>query len=294
MKIHTMSVVVGSKACNAKCPYCVSKTTPDNCMSDKTVEINWRNFRIACRLADKAGVNTIMLTGKGEPTLYPLTINQYLNDMMVNNYNFPFIELQTNGITIGNGKVKDKDLQSWYDRGLTTISISMVHFNSGWNRYIYQPHIKDDEGYMDIVKTIQRIKKFGFTVRLSCIMLKGYIDNTEYLEKLIEFCKLNGVKQLTIRPMTAPDNNENDVTKWIGEHHLTDEQVKAIDFYLHTKGTPVLELAHGAVVYDVNGQNVCWTNCLTTNKSAEDMRQIIFFPDGTISYDWKYAGAVLL
>jgi hypothetical protein len=55
-----------------------------------------------------------------------------------------------------------------------------------------------------------------------------------------------------------------------------------------------LELSHGGVVYDVYGQNVCYTNALTTNKSSEDIRQIIFFPDGTISHDWKYTGAVLL
>jgi hypothetical protein len=141
---------------------------------------------------------------------------------------------------------------------------------------------------------IKRIKKFGFAVRLSCVLLKGYTDNSYELNALINFCKTFGVKQLTIRPMTAPQNNENDVTTWIKENHLTKEQVNEIDSFLKLKGTPVLELAHGAIVYDVLGQNVCWSNCLTESKSQEDIRQIIFMPDGTISFSWQYTGAVLL
>ena len=29
MKINTLTAVVGTKACNARCPYCVSQMTPD-------------------------------------------------------------------------------------------------------------------------------------------------------------------------------------------------------------------------------------------------------------------------
>lgn len=294
MKIHTMSIVVGSKACNAKCPYCISKTTGFQGLIERAEDVNWRNFKIACRLADKSGVNTVLLTGKGEPTLYADLIDQYLDKIELGKYNFPFIELQTNGITIGNNTIKDCQLTRWYTQGITTISLSMVHYVSQFNKYIYQPDIKDEKVYMDVAETIKRIKSFGFTVRLSCIMLKGYIDNPEYLKKLIEFCKHMGVKQLTIRPMTAPDNTDNDITKWIKENHLTYAQIRDIELFLHSKGTPILELAHGAVIFDIDGQNVCWTNCITTNKSEEDIRQIIFFPDGTISYDWKYTGSVLL
>ena len=55
-----------------------------------------------------------------------------------------------------------------------------------------------------------------------------------------------------------------------------------------------MKLMHGATVYDVAGQNVCLSNCLTVGKTDEDIRQLIFFPDGKISYDWQHEGARLL
>ena len=68
MKINTFTVIVGGMACNARCPYCVSKMTPD-CGMKKSAEPNWRNFNVACKFARDAGVSTALLTGKGEPTI---------------------------------------------------------------------------------------------------------------------------------------------------------------------------------------------------------------------------------
>ena len=60
--------------------------------------VNWRNFRIACRLAERCGVTTAMLTGKGEPTLFPEQITKYLE--VLGEFRFPLVELQTNGIRL--------------------------------------------------------------------------------------------------------------------------------------------------------------------------------------------------
>ena len=56
----------------------------------------------------------------------------------------------------------------------------------------------------------------------------------------------------------------------------------------------VMTLIHGAQVYDVQGQNVCLTDSLTIDAKSDDLRQLIFFPDGHLRYDWQYAGAILL
>ena len=42
MKIQTFSIVAGTEACNAKCPFCVSKMTPNCGISNKKVELNYR------------------------------------------------------------------------------------------------------------------------------------------------------------------------------------------------------------------------------------------------------------
>lgn len=279
MKIQTMSVVVGTNACNAHCPFCVSRLTNSHSLP---TNVNWRNFEIACKLADKAGATTVLLTGKGEPTLYPELIDNYLAHI---NNRFPFIELQTNGMNIGNGR-EEHWLPIWYNSGLTTICLSAVEIGYA-NKKIYG----DD---YDLEKTIGMIRDNGFTVRLSIMMMKHYISLPQDIDRLVDFCKQKGIKQLTVRPISKPDFADNEVAKYVEEHTLTEEQLENIRYHITTQGTPVLHLAHGAVVYDYKGQNLCLSNCLTTDTTDDNMRQIIFYPDGTISYSWCYNGAVLL
>jgi len=71
MKIQTFSIVAGTLACNARCPFCISKMTVENGMTLKEPKVNWRNFHKACMLAERSAVSTVMITGKGEPTLFP-------------------------------------------------------------------------------------------------------------------------------------------------------------------------------------------------------------------------------
>ena len=66
MHFQTFSIVVGTRACNASCPFCISKQTG---LFGTPIKVNWRNFHIACNLAQKANTTTVLLTGKGEPTL---------------------------------------------------------------------------------------------------------------------------------------------------------------------------------------------------------------------------------
>jgi len=287
MKIQTMSVVCGTISCNAKCPYCVSKTTPG---ANLSTDVNWRNFGVACKLADKAGATTVLLTGKGEPTLYPQLITRYLLELQ--KYNFPLIELQTNGIELDSLSVERRTLhpflQQWYDLGMTTVSLSAVHYWQDMNRKIY------GDNYPKLEDTVKLLHDFGFSVRLSIMMMKGYVDTPEQVNEMHNFCQINKVEQLTIRPIACPEKDTSDVSKWIKEHTLDDNELLTIKHFVQDNATKVLDLSHGAKVYDYFGQNLCLSNCLTTNETDDNIRQIIFYPGGSISYDWKYKAAILL
>ena len=284
MKIQTMSIVCGTESCDAHCPFCVSKMTPKINKTHGKPKVNWRNFSIACKLAEKAGATTCLITGKGEPTLYPTLIVDYLSRIAGK---FPFIELQTNGIRIGNGQVPNHILEGWYKYGLTTICLSAVG-TGDTNKNIYSKE------YPNIADTVRRLHTVGFSIRLSIMMLKEYIDSPTHIKRVVEFCKKNEIEQLTVRPITYPENTDNEISRWVANHALNDNEILAIKHHIIDNATPVLHLSHGATVYDYDGQNLCLTNCLTTNDTDDNMRQIIFFPDGTISYDWKYEGARLL
>lgn len=289
MRIRTFNIVAGSEACNASCPFCVSTMTPG--LGTKEPEVNWRNFRKACSLAKQCGTTTAMITGKGEPTLFPEQITKYMD--IISEYDFPLIEMQTNGIAISDEKEKYKHyLERWYEDGLNTIAISIVHYEPERNREIYVPGRKE---YIDLPGLVDYFHGIGFSTRLSCILINGYVSDAGSVGELINFSKNNKVEQLTIRPMSRPAHSRNPETeKWVDENCISPESHAEIWKFVESEGNPLMQLAHGAMVYDVRGQNVCISNCLTIEPGNDELRQIIFFPDGHIRHDWQYEGAILL
>ncbi len=290
MKIQTYSIIVGSEACNAYCPYCVSKMTPTLGVGCKKPKVNWRNFDIGCKFAKDNGVSTVLITGKGEPTLFSDQITDYLTYLKP--YSFPFIELQTNGITFAQKYNQQRALfKKWYGLGITTIAVSVVHYDNKKNKEIFQPKGQ----YMDLVDLIKKLHRIGFSVRLTYIMLKGFIDNAGEIRKVVDFAKENGVEQVSIRPVEKPEKSRNPkVHHWTTKHQLSQKQLSQIRKFLDKEATELMRLVHGAIVYDLDGQNICFTNALTIEPESDEVRQLIFFPDGHLRYDWQYKGAILL
>lgn len=289
MKIQTLSVVIGGKACNAKCPFCVSRMTGFSNLENK-ITPNYNNFDTTLKFAESSGVTTVLLTGKGEPLLYPEQISECLSKLQ--NSNIAFKELQTNGLLIQKLKEDEENnyLNLFYNKGLRTISLSVVHWLDEKNAEIYTPN----KTYPSLIKTIKILHDIGYSVRLSVIMVKGYIDNYDAIDGIINFARENKVEQLTLRPINSPQNSKDtEATTYVNNHYISD----IINFrnYIRDIGTELLKLAHGAIVYDVKGQNVCFSTCLTESTNTDDIRQIIYFlNDGSLRYSWQYEGARLL
>jgi molybdenum cofactor biosynthesis enzyme MoaA len=296
MKIQTMSVVVGGKACNAQCPFCVSKMTGEDFgIADGEVTVG-RNFEKACRLAEIGGVTTILLTSKGEPTLYPNQIGIFLDRL--DHWHFPFVELQTNGIQLyleRDGLDANHRLQTWHKSGLTTIIISVVHYDAAKNREIFTP---DREQYIDLPLLIGKLHSIGFMVRLNVTMMSGYIDNEKKIDDFIKYSLANDVEQISIRPMRVPDKSENEtIHEWAKQKALTNSWIGRIRKHFATEyaDRKLMSLAHGAEVFDIYGVSVCFTDCLTREpEQRNELRQIIYYPDGRVAYDWALKGAILL
>lgn len=290
MEIRTFSIVAGSLACNARCPFCIASMTPENGVGTKEPEVNWRNFRKACQLAKDSGCVTAMITSKGEPTIFPDQITAFLEAM--DPYKFPIIEMQTNGILIAEGaRVRESHLKTWHKFGLTTVAISVVHYDPEKNRQIYLPHKKS---YIDLPDLIGQLHKYGFSVRLTTILAKGFLDSVDEVQKMIDFARANKVEQLTCTPVTKPDKSEDaQIYSWTDQHQLSDEQFAAIKEYVQSNGALLQNLKHGARVFDIDGQNLCLSNCITVDPDATEIRSIIFFPDGHVRTAWQYPGSIL-
>ncbi len=288
MKIQTLSVIAGTTACNACCPYCISKMTPKQGVEFKEPEVNWRNFSKACRLAQISQVTTVLITGKGEPTLFPEQLTKFLENMR--EFSFPLIELQTNGLLLCTQEY-DQYLKKWYSLGLTMIAVSVLHYAQEKNKDLLQANT----AHFDLEKLIEKLHKFGFSVRLNCILTKDYTDNVEEVFELIKKTKEWKVEQLSLRKLGLPfKSQDKKIENWVKNHSLSDLQIEKINDALEKQGSKIMTLENGGVVYDVNGQNVCLTDCLTLSPESENLRQIIFFPDGRLRFDWQFEGAVLI
>lgn len=288
MQIQTFSIVTGSGACNARCPFCVSRMT--GAAPVKPDRPNWRNFEIACQLAVRAGVTTAMLTGKGEPTLWPDLITEYLERLA--KHTIPIVELQTNGLDIARGRIARATLEGWYARNLTTVAISVVGHDREKNRAIYTP----EQGYPDLEALIATLHEVGFTVRLICVMLKGYTDSPETAADMVRFAHEHRVEQLTLLPVAKPEvSHDPEASSWTQGHELSRAALVAIHKWIEFTGVHIQDLPHGARVYDVGGQNVCLNHCLDPQPTQLDqMRNLIYYPSGRLRHRWDAEGSVIL
>lgn len=216
--------------------------------------------------------------------LFPDQITKYIDCI---NFRFPLIELQTNGTLIGE---QVKNLEKWKEYGLTLVCISVVHPDKEKNSSI----MRTPEGfdYWESVKVLQGI---GLNVRLNCTMVKHGVDSLARVERMINLANLREVDQITFREVDFPATGHNrPVTAWVKDHKPVG-LARMLHHFLELKGaTRLLDLPHGGVIYDWNGQNVAVSNCLTGTTDPDDIRQIIFFPDGRVAYDWRYPAARLL
>lgn len=284
MKTSSFSIVVGNRACNMNCPFCVSKMTQTE-MGD--TEPNWYRFYIACDIAEKAadGLISVLLTGKGEPTLYPNQITTYLHKM---GKRFPLVDLQTNGLTIAKDPDMLKHLEIWRDLGLTLVCVSVAdRHGDDSSRIMGGP---DDYDYWEAV---DKIKGLGLACRINCTMTRDGLDGLGEVWAMISKCKSKGVDQLTLRSVARPETSISpEAAKWVDDNKPYADDECIYKFLSSSK--ELLRLPHGASIFDVDGQNVCVNNCLTQDTNPNNIRQIIFFPDGRISYDWCYPGARIL
>jgi len=169
------------------------------------------DFPIFCGLAKEFGATTMLITGQGEPTLYPELIEQYLYEM--NPFGkrgrglFKLIDLQTNGIGLLD---KELELKKWHQQGLTTICLSLAHFDPAKNQELMQA-----EERLEIWDTVKYLSHLGFGVRINITMVKGGIDTVDKAVELVDRCrefksvtKNKKGLQITVRDVATPTKAE--------------------------------------------------------------------------------------
>ena len=206
MNIQTISIVVPTKGCVNKCPFCVSRmhNSPyENCFD--TIQLTKR-----IKYAVMNGVNTCIITGTGEALQNPYFLGRLADVFRIMKYPFPNVELQTTGVMLmdydiaidGNSGEEIKkyhNINLLKELGVNTISLSIANiFSSSLNLEIIKV-AKNLE--FNLFSLVSFLKKQGFNVRLSLNMLKDY-DKYSPIE-IIRACKMLGANQVTFRKMYA-------------------------------------------------------------------------------------------
>ena len=121
--ISTYTIIAGNMRCPNKCPVCISKMTPRYGITyDNDLVFDFTKFRKATQIAIMRGARNVLITGKGEPTLYPTQIHKILTELPTDK--FERIELQTEGSNISRN-ISNNTLSRWRGAGLDLIAISI-------------------------------------------------------------------------------------------------------------------------------------------------------------------------
>lgn len=281
MKANSLSISLPWHECNQNCAYCVSKMTGYGCINRDAFI---RNLSKAKKMADIAGVTSVILTGKGEP-LYPfagtedhMTATTYLRSLkeVCDIFADYPLEIQTNGKTIMLENSEDFLPRKLLDMHINTIAIS----------------VDDPNVLLSIDEVIHKYLTLGFNLRVTINLTKRIMKfpATDY----VKACKDNGISQLSFRELTIPDYAVDSKASQDAQKYIQGIDKAEVHTYLNkffheveTRGQFVRSLDFGANIYMIDGVScVVMGKCIQENSDDSDIRSLIYWEDGHMSTSW--------
>ena len=290
MKISTISIIVGSSACNLRCRYCISRSTYDITKKEKLFVPSEKLIAKASRVFANGEGFTALITGKGEPTLIS---HQKLTNLIRTLYKYtPVIELQTNGTLLTDLKVRD------YARaGLSTVAISCVSNIDKINHQI----MNDELGKAwKLKEKAKLVIKNNLVLRMTVVAVKSGVDSISSFLNFVKWQKslapTNYPLQLTIRRVGLPSKRRLKTSA--GKKVANFVKANQVDTapiwkYLQRNAQKIITFPWGAEVFDFQGVAVCVSDCLTIKPKEDIIRSAILYPDGHLRYSWEFPAAII-
>lgn len=273
MRAQNLTISVPYKGCDKDCPYCVSKMT-GYMDTDDDEQFYW-NMVKARTVAKAAQVSSILITGKGEPTLNKNACER-IGEVFSE---FP-IEMQTNGISMLKNWTKNKTI--FGSDYLSTVAFSIDSL-AQWK---------------ELSDMMKFIRKYGMLVRATLNLTDKFSEDFDF-GYAIELAKETNVHQLSFRNIVVPKGLTEgciDVIKWITEHKCAEAYQRVIDqfSYLKDDARVLRTLPFGAVVYDFEGIAVTmFDECVQSVNHNEDIRSLIYQEDGHMYTSWDSPASIL-
>ena len=228
-----------------------------------------RNTPKVIRLAKASQVTSVLLTGKGEPTLNMGDVLEFTDQFK----SWP-VELQTNGIDLNLGKLRDLSFA-----GMDIIAVSV-----------------DNVADTHLPELFSNIRSGGMISRAT-FNITNKMDLGTF-QDLIQLCKKWDVNQMTIRNVVIPNYTENTKqAEWIRKNapiSLYERYRAEMITACEASGFLLRKLAHGSLVYDYKGIAVSYSDyCIQDSNTGDDIRSLIFMEDGHLYTSWNSKASIL-
>jgi len=252
--------------CDENCPYCISLMTP---FVQFNYDLFFDNLEKVKYMAKTCSVSSVLLTGKGEPTLnYHLLLQTAMKFS-----SFP-MELQTNGKWLLDHIDAMKELKAV---GLDTLAFSIDNLYN----------------VIELYPLSKKACDLGMTVRV-CLNLTNKITPKIKFVEIIASIKDFLIDQLLFRQLMIPDKvleteQSKKVQAWIRDNvdvstynRLYQEMLNIVD-----EKDLIRILPHGVRVYDIDNIAVTFSDyCVQEYNNTEDIRSLIYLEDGHLYTSW--------
>lgn len=256
--------------CDKNCEYCVSRMTgymePNRALMQK-------NLPKVKELAHVGQATSVLLTGKGEPTMSRTDLHWLLDEFK----HLP-TELQTNGLRLSKDVVYLIDLAH---AGLNTLAVSIDSLNM----------------FTDYREMFKKSKDLGMITRVT-LNVTNKIPSDVRFDTLVELCRMNYIDQLMLRNVVVPSNvPRTKEARWI-EKNVDPEVYFRLQNELkrtcEKEGMMIRRLNFGSVVYEYQRVSVTYSDyCVQDDNDGKDIRSLIFMEDGHCYTSWNSKASIL-
>jgi len=293
MKIQTLSIVVPTNGCVNKCPFCVSRMH-ENPSSE---EINWVQYKKRLIFAHNNGVNTLVITGTGEP-FQNMTFIRRLDAELANMPGmFPNREIQTTGVFLAEKFKGNFIMLGAKGLDISTISLSVSNIfdsNTNWDLQGTPQNLRTP-----LETLCYEIIKRGFNLRLSLNLTDTYETGEPYsketknfIKKILIRCKELGAHQVIFRKMYY-NNDDTIQSKWVKKHSINESVLSNIKKHIQEKGQKLYTLPFGTDVYSIDGMSTVIDNDCMSKESDDSLKYVILRENGKLYCRWDDEGSLI-
>ncbi len=232
------SVLPVRLACNLRCPFCFSKSSVSALRED---HVDWRRLDVAgyYRFARERGATRLVITGGGEPLLRP---DDVVHLVEIGSAYFDEIACFTNGTYL------TPDLaRRLADAGLAYVCWSRHHEDDKVNRRLMGTGAPPLERFLAAAAPLP--------VRATCVMARGYVDDTAAVYRYVDALRSYGVRQFTFKHTYVA--YEQSVFQGSAEDRWAAEHQVEFDPFAGT-GEVVARLPWGPCVRRIGDLQVCY------------------------------------